>query len=631
MEQTERPSLLAPPPTSLSRALRLFQRHFTYTPVITRIPVQDSLGRTTAEAIFSPLTVPAAHLSEVDGIAVKSKDTIDASEQTPLLLTDGIPVSRGTAIPYGYDAIVMDEEVKKRDGKYLIEKSVHPWHHIRPTGEDIIHNEMVLPRKSKIRATDIGALISYGIREVAVCNLRLALIPTGDLLVPIGTDPEPDQMIASNLYVAAALFRSMGISVTHYPVVSSEKRRMKSAIKRALPDHDIILVSGGSSRGKKEHTASVIEELGTVIVKGIAIIPGKTTILGSIEGKPIIGMPGFPIANYTILREIVLPLLSWYGCEVPDYPCIPVTLGNTIHSSAGFNEFVLATVGKIQNRWIAVPFPRGAGVQMHLVRSHAFLKVPAKTESLESGERTNAYLTVSQTIAEQVVLVTGSHDPAIDFLADLAKDAGIYIASSHVGSMGGLFALKEGYCHLAPMHLLGEDGEYNIPYLKKHFQEEELALICIGERIQGIVSREILGFEAITSNRFINRQEGSGTRMLLDYLLNRKGIDPASITGYDEEVPTHLEVCLAVKNGDADLGMTIYSAARASSLPFIPVDVERYELVTTKEMLEKDQRIKSIVEMIKSQKFKEILIHLGGYEIEETGSIRYCTVHHRSR
>lgn len=631
MGQTEKPSLLAPPSTSLSRALRLFQRHFTYKPVITRIPVQDSLGRTTAEAIFSPLTVPAAHLSEVDGIAVKSKDTIDASEQTPLLLTDGIPVKKGTAIPHGYDGIVMDGDVKKSDGKYLIEKAVHPWHHIRPTGEDIIHNEMVLPKKSKIRATDIGALISYGITDVLVCNLRVALIPTGDLLVPLGTDPEPDQMIASNLYVAAALFRSMGISVTHYPIVSGEKKLIKAAIKRALSDHDIILISGGSSRRKKDQISSVIEELGSTIINGIAIIPGKTTILGSIEGKPIIGMPGYPIANYTILREIVFPLLSWYGCEVPVCPSIPVILGRTIHSSAGFDECVLATVGKIQSRWIAVPFPRSSDVQMHLVRSHAFLKIPAKIERLESGDRANAFLTVSHAIAEQVVLVTGSHDPAIDFLADLAKDAGIHIASSHVGSMGGLFALKEGYCHFAPMHLLGEDGEYNIPYLKKHFQEEELALICIGERIQGIVSREILGFEAITSYRFINRQKGSGTRMLLDYLLNQKGIDPASITGYDEEVPTHLEVCLAVKNGDADLGMTIYSAARASSLPFIPVDVERYELVTTKEMLEKDQRVKIIVAMIRSQKFKEILIHLGGYEIEETGSIRYCTVHHRSR
>jgi putative molybdopterin biosynthesis protein len=263
---------------------------------------------------------------------------------------------------------------------------------------------------------------------------------------------------------------------------------------------------------------------------------------------------------------------------------------------------------------------------MHMVRSHAYLKIPAGKHVVKNGEKTTAYLTVPQKIADQVVLVTGSHDPAIDYLADLARDTGIHIASSHVGSMGGLFALQQGFCHLAPMHLLADDGEYNIPYLKKHFHEEELVLICIGERIQGIVSREIFGFEAITTHRFINRQEGSGTRMLLDHLLKQKKINPASIAGYEEEVPTHLGVCLAVKNGDADLGMTIYSAARAFSLPFVPVDVERYELVTTKDMFEKDNRIRVIVDMIKSQRFQEILIHLGGYEIDQTGSIRYCTV-----
>ena len=615
-----------PPPTSLSGALRLFRKRFSFSPSISRIPVQESLGRTTAEAIFSPLSVPAAHLSEVDGIAVRSKETSDASVHKPVSLSNIVQVSTGNVVPSDYDAVIMNEDLNEKNGSYYVEKPVHPWHHIRPIGDDIVHNEMILPRKSKIRVTDIGALISYGITEVPVCDLRVALIPTGDMIVPVGVHPEPDQMIASNLYVAAALITSIGATVTHFPIVPDDKKKIKAAVKRAIPDHDIILISGGSSKGKKDYTAAVIEELGTIIVNGIAIIPAKTTILGEIDGKPIIGMPGYPIANYTILREIVLPLLSWYGCEIPEYPSIPVTLGSTIHSSTGFEEFVLATVGKIQDRWIAVPFPRGAGVQMHMVRSHAYLKIPAGKHELKSGEKTTAYLTVSHTIADQVVLVTGSHDPAIDYLADLARDTGIHIASSQIGSMGGLFALQQGFCHLAPMHLLSNDGEYNIPYLKKHFHEEELVLICIGERIQGIVSREILGFEAITTHRFINRQEGSGTRMLLDHLLKQKRINPASIAGYEEEVPTHLGVCLAVKNGDADLGMTIYSAARAFSLPFVPVDVERYELVTTKEMLEKDHRIKAIFEMIKSQKFKEILIHLGGYEIDQTGSIRYCHV-----
>jgi putative molybdopterin biosynthesis protein len=180
------------------------------------------------------------------------------------------------------------------------------------------------------------------------------------------------------------------------------------------------------------------------------------------------------------------------------------------------------------------------------------------------------------------------------------------------------------------MHLLDDDGEYNTTHLQTHLPNTELIQICVAERVQGIVSREVLGFDAITSHRFINRQPGSGTRILLDHLLRQKRISPDNINGYNQEVTTHLGVCLAVQNGDADLGMTVYGAARAFSLPFIPVSVERYELVTTKQMFEEDSRIRTIAKMIASQKFKEILIHLGGYEMEQTGMIRECNGNKKS-
>ncbi|PKL59321.1 MAG: molybdopterin biosynthesis protein, partial [Methanomicrobiales archaeon HGW-Methanomicrobiales-4] len=365
-------------------------------------------------------------------------------------------------------------------------------------------------------------------------------------------------------------------------------------------------------------------DLGAVFVHGIAIKPAKPVILGDINNRPVIGMPGYPIACYTILREIILPILGWYGFIIPEPEVIPVQLTSAVQSSIGTDEFVLVTVGKIQGTWIAAPLSRGSGVQMSMVRSNAYLKIPADQEGLEIGSTTTAVLTVRKTAAEQVVLITGSHDPVIDYLADLVRDAGIFIASSHVGSMGGLLTLKRGNCHLAPMHLLADDGEYNIPYLQKYLPDEELVLICVAEREQGIVSRDVLGFEAITSYRFINRQRGSGTRMLLDHLLTQKGISPGSITGYDREATTHLGVCLAVQSGDADLGMAVYSASRAFSLSFIPVGVERYELVTTRQMFEEDSRIRAIAGMIASQKCKDVLIHLGGYKTENTGSIRWC-------
>lgn len=610
--------------TSLSDALEVLKKSFSFSPRIRIVPVQDSCGKITAEAIFSPLSFPSVHISAMDGIAVRSRDTIKATEQKPVIITNFAKVNTGNIVPPDYDAVIMIEDVEEYEKGYIIRASAHPWQNIRPVGEDIASSEMILPRMSQIKAADIGAMASYGRFKVPVLDLKVALIPTGNEIVPVGIMPRPGQVVESNMHIAAALISSVGASVTHYPIVPDDKEKISQVVSHAVENNDIVLISAGSSKGTKDFTAQIIAELGTVFVHGLAIKPAKPVILGSINGKPIIGMPGYPIACYTILREIVLPILGWYGFAIPHSDTIPVHLTNSIQSSIGTDEFILTTVGKIHNKWIAVPLSRGAGVQMAMVRSNAYIKIPANQEGLEAGAVTTAILTVQKKLAEQVVLITGSHDLSIDYLADMIRDKGIHLASSHIGSMGGLLALKKGFCHLAPMHMLDDDGDYNIPYLKKYFPDEELVLICVGERVQGIASRDVLGFDDITSHRFINRQRGSGTRMLLDHLLKQKGIRSDSIVGYDKEATTHLGVCLAIQSGDADLGMTINSAARAFSLPFIPIGVERYELVTTKKMFKEDNRIKKIVELIGSKNFKEVLLHLGGYETENTGVIRWC-------
>ncbi|MDD1727660.1 MAG: molybdopterin biosynthesis protein [Methanospirillum sp.] len=610
--------------TSLADVLSELHDRFSYTPRTVRIPVQNSYGKITAEAVFSPLSVPVAHLSAMDGIAVKTEYTIGATDQKPVILTDAVRVNTGNVIPDGYDAVIMIEDVEEQAGSFQIRSSAHPWQHIRPVGEDIAVTEMVIPRFSRIRAVDIGAMASYGVSEVAVLDLRVALIPTGSEIVPVGTMPRPGQVIESNMHMAGTLITAAGASVTHYPVVPDDQDQIRAVVQEAVVDHDIVLISAGSSKGTKDYTARIIADLGTVFIHGVAIKPAKPVILGEIENRPVIGMPGYPIACHTILREILLPMLGWYGLPILEPEVIQVQLTCAIQSAIGTDEFVLATVGKIQDHWIAAPLSRGSGIQMSMVRSNAYLKIPADQEGLETGSLTTAVLTVPKQSAGQVVLITGSHDPAIDHLADLIRGCGILIASSHVGSMGGLLTLKRGDCHLAPMHLLADDGEYNIPYLQKYFPDEELVLICVAEREQGIVSREGLGFEAITTHQYINRQRGSGTRMLLDHMLRQKGIDPDGIAGYNREVTTHLGVCLAVQSGDADLGMAVYSAAKAFSLPFVPVGVERYELVTTRKMFDEDSRIRAIADMIASQKCKNILEKLGGYRTGETGHIRRC-------
>lgn len=558
----------------------------------------------------------------MDGIAVRSRDTRRATDTRPVRLTDYHRVITGNVIPPGYDAVIMTEDLEEKDGVFLIRSPVPPWKHIRPVGEDIVATEMIIPRNTRVRENDMGALASFGITSVPVFELKIALIPTGNDIVPVGTVPNPGQVIESNMYMAASLITAAGGKVTHYSVIPDDTEKIRKMVKYAAERHDIVLISAGSSKGSKDRTAEVIAGLGTILVQGIAMKPGKPVIIGEVNSVPVIGMPGYPSSFHVVLREIVMPLIGWYGFALPPPDEMPVTLTSDLCSDRRIDEFVPVTVGKIHSSWVAVPLVRGPGVQMNTVRSNGYLKIPAGQDGIASGMKTAATLTVRRSDAEQVILVTGSHDLSIDYLADLVRTMGISLASSHVGSMGGMQALRQGNCHLAPMHLLAGNNEYNVPFLQKNLPDRDLVLICVGERQQGIVSRDILGFDDITRYRFINRQKGSGTRTLLDHLLKEREISRNKIQGYDEEVSTHHGVCLAVQNGDADLGMTVYAAARAFSLPFIPVARERYELVTTKQLYDKDQRIRKIFEMIASRQFREVLIHLGGYETENTGVIR---------
>jgi len=362
----------------------------------------------------------------------------------------------------------------------------------------------------------------------------------------------------------------------------------------------------------------VIAELGKVLIHGVAIKPGKPAIIGRIADKPIIGMPGYPLSALTVLREIVTPLLHRFGLPVPAFGTVDARFTVSVSKDIGSDEFILCSLGHVGDRWVLSPLSRGAGVQMSAVRSNAYLKIPAGVEGYEAGKSVTATLTVSRTEAERALLITGSHDPLVDYLADLLRQKEIELHSNHVGSMGGILALKKNECHAAPVHLLAENGDYNIPFLKKYLPGEDLVLLCVAERQQGIISKTGIGFDEIPAHRFINRQRGSGTRMLLDHELKLRGISPAVVRGYEREVTTHLAVALAVKSGEADAGLCVYSAAKALGLRFIPVASERYEIALRSGHLD-DPRVSALCDTIVSPAFREILDRLGGYDTQETG------------
>jgi putative molybdopterin biosynthesis protein len=480
---------------------------------------------------------------------------------------------------------------------------------------------MILPSNHRIRPQDVGALANYGVTEVAIKNVRAGLIPTGSELVPAGVMPPPGKVVESNTLMAAAVLAEAGVEAHRYPIVPDDYDLIRDVVRRGAAENDILLVSAGSSAGTRDYTADIIRDLGEVLAHGVAIKPGKPVIIGRVEGKPVIGLPGYPLAAATVLREIVLPLVARYGLPVREPERVAARLTTSLQSDIGTDEFVLLSAGRIGDRWVAVPQSRGAGVQMSAVRANGYLQIPAQKEGAEAGETVEVRLTVPRAEAEEAVLVTGSHDPALDYLADLVRPRGVDIHSTHLGSMGGVIALKKEECHAAPMHLLAPDGTYNTHYLERYMPGADLALLCVAERQQGVISRDGLSFDDLPGKTFINRQKGSGTRMLLDHSLAARGIDPASIPGYGREATTHLAVALAVRTGEADAGMGVYSAAKALGLAFVPVATERYELVMHRAMLD-DPRIAALVATVSSEAFKQVLRDLGGYETDETGVLR---------
>jgi putative molybdopterin biosynthesis protein len=557
----------------------------------------------------------------MDGIAVRSEDTLGAYEQNPVVLKDFARVNTGNVVPSGYDTVIMIEDVRLEGSSAIIRKAATPWQHVRPAGEDIAESEMVLPSGHRIRPHEIGALAAYGFTSVPVLTVRVGLIPTGSELVPAGTRPLPGQVVESNTIMAGSWLRSLGCSCQRYPVTPDEPDEIRAAVIRAVAENDMVIVSAGSSAGTRDFTALVLDQIGKVLIHGVGIRPGKPVIIGEVEGKPVIGMPGYPLSAMTVIRELVTPLLGIYGLYIQSRPRISAYLAGTLHSEIGINEFVLLAIGQIHERWVAVPLSRGSGVQMSGVRANGFLSIPPDIEGFETGSEVPIELLVEEKDAASSLLITGSHDPSIDYLTELAQKNRVFVHASHTGSMGGLLALKRESCHAAPIHLMDPSGEYNIPYLKRYLPGEDITLVCVAERMQGIVSREGLSLPEISGHSFVNRQKGSGTRLLLDYELRKLGISPASIPGYERELPTHIAVALAVKHGEADAGMCVYSAAKSLDLPFIPVGKERYEMAIRTVDLG-DSRIETLLEALGSVEFRNILSRLGGYDTDETGVLR---------
>ena len=633
-------------------------------------------GRVTAEAVWARLSAPHYHASAMDGYALKAKDTAGATETNPLpfvlLAEETLPdendarpaqaVNTGQPLPAWANAVVMIEHtqlVTSTDGRAGIEirAALPPWHHVRPMGEDMVATELVLPANHKIRPVDLGALAGSGHAELFVYRQpRVAIIPTGSELVPVDTAVHsqlvPGQIIEYNSLVLAAQVENWGGLPTRWPIVPDNFEAVQTAVKAAAVDHDLVLVNAGSSAGSEDHTAHVVRSLGQLLVHGVAVRPGHPVIIGIIETggqkleinrddqspisnlqppTPIIGVPGYPVSAALTGEIFVEPLLArWQGQLAYQPDKLTAVVTRKVNSHTGDDDFVRVAVGKVAEKIMATPISRGAGVISSLVRADGIVRIPRFSEGVDAGSPVTVHLYRKPHEIERTIVAIGSHDLTLDLLAQhlAALGTGTRLMSANVGSLGGLVALRRGEAHLGGSHLLDpETGEYNVNYMRRYLSGQDVMLVALVGREQGWIvppgnPKGINGWEdaANPDIQIVNRQRGAGTRVLFDYELGQRGIDPAQVRGYEREEYTHLAVAAAVASGVADAGLGIRAAARALELDFVPLAHERYDLVIPRAYYESDL-LRPLLDLLADDRFQAAVAGMPGYDVAPMGQV----------
>jgi putative molybdopterin biosynthesis protein len=632
------------------------------------IPISEANGRFTGTAVWAKISAPHYHASAMDGYALRAQDSEGATETQPVRFTlvdspedaertkkPAQAVNTGHAMPLWANAVVMIEHTQPwqagAQAGIEIHASLPPWQHVRPMGEDMVATELVLPANHKIRPVDLGALAGSGHAEVVVYRQpKVAIIPTGSELVSVETAVSqgmaPGQIIEYNSMVLAAQVENWGGLPTRWPIVQDKFEAIKTAVQEAAQSHDLILLNAGSSAGSEDYTAHVVEAVGALLVHGVAVRPGHPVVIGMVESQsqisnlksqiPIIGVPGYPVSAALTGEIFVEPILAKWQGRLPYEPqTLTAVITRKLNSHTGDDDYVRVVVGKVGKNVMATPISRGAGVITSLVRADGIVRIPRFSEGIDAGSKVTVHLYRTPPEIEKTIVAIGSHDLTLDLLAQFLAEngSGFRLASANVGSLGGLVALRRGEAHFGGCHLLDpETGDYNTSYIRRYLPNQDIVLVTLVGREQGWIvpagNPKTLGSWADAARadiQLVNRQRGAGTRVLLDYELEKRGITPEQVCGYDREEYTHLAVAVAVASGTADAGLGIRAAAQALELDFVPLTHERYDLVITQAVYESDV-MQPLLALLHDEAFKTAVSALPGYDTAPMGTVQFIHV-----
>lgn len=601
---------------------------------IERIDIRDALGRRTAKPIMAKVSAPHYHASAMDGIAVKAEQTAGASEKNPIGLKQGKDyqmIDTGEPVPSRFNAVIMIEDVNQLEGNRVeIEQGVTPWQNVRTVGESLVKGELILTANHQITAYDIGLVLEGGITEVSVYSMpKVEIIPTGTELVEAGTCLKAGEIIEYNSHVLGALAVDWGVKLYKEEIIEDNYQLIKDKVNQAVEGRDLVVITAGSSAGREDYTAQIIDDLGEVVVHGVSMKPGGPVILGIINNTPVIGVPGYPVAAALTFRLFVRPLIyQLAGRGKPQEKRIKAKSSSKIVSQLGVREFVRVKLADLDDSLAVVPLSRASGQMGSLVEADGLMPISEFSEGVNRGEEVEVELLADEVQADTTLVMSGSNDLTLDILKNSLAQVGIDLITKSTGSMGGLTALKRREAHLAGTHLLdSKTQEYNYSYVEKYLPKRETILINLVYRQQGLMVRQgnpkqIKGIKDLAEQDilFINRQRGAGTRVLFDYKLKELGINPQEIKGYERLEYTHMTLATAIASGGAEAGLGVLAAAKAFNLDFIPVADERYDLVIPAEY-QSDKRIQKLLEIVRSNQFKEEVNLLAGYNTSKTGKV----------
>ncbi|MCZ6553997.1 MAG: molybdopterin biosynthesis protein [SAR324 cluster bacterium] len=598
------------------------------------VPLEQALGRVLSQDIVSRVDVPAFDRSNVDGYAVRAEDTYGAEELTPVNLelnrevlhtgrAPEIEVRPGTAtaiatggvIPRGADAVVMVEQTQPGDGGIRVYKPVVPGGAITYAGTDIGAGETILHRRIPLTSRETGVLAAIGWSSVPVfLRPRVAVISTGDEIVAPGGPIALGQIYDSNATVIADGLRELGCVPVSFGIVPDDAAQLEDALRRAL-ECDFVLLSGGTSKGEGDLNYTVVGRLGPpgILVHGVALKPGKPLCLAMIGKTPVAILPGFPTSAVFTFHEFVAPVLrSMAGLRGADPVELRARLPMRVNSEKGRTEYLLVNLVQGAEGLAAYPLGKGSGSVTTFSKADGFVAIGRNVELLEAGHEATVTL-LGRGLTHADLIVIGSHCVGLDYLLSLMSGEGWRVKFIAVGSQGGLAAVRRAECDLAGIHLLDEaSGTYNAPFL-----DDSLQLVKGYGRKQGILFRpddarfagksleEALAAVRDADTIMFNRNRGSGTRVLIDQLL--QGSQPA---GYRAEAKSHNAVAAAVHQGRVDWGVAIENVAAPLGLGFLPVKDEEYDFALPKSRMAREP-VRAFLELLDSDSAREGLRGLG--------------------